>query len=61
MFLKYKNIIFKIRRSKVTDYAALREKMHKFFNFMYKKKYNFNNSILINYTKALKCCIVNIS
>ena len=23
VFLKYKNIIFKIRRSKVTDYAAL--------------------------------------
>ena len=23
MFLKFKNIIFKIRRSKVTDYAAL--------------------------------------
>ena len=26
MFLKNKNIIFKIRRSKVTDYAALRQK-----------------------------------
>ena len=25
MFLKNKNIIFKIRRSKVTDYAALRD------------------------------------
>ena len=25
MFLKNKNIIFKIRRSKVTDYAALTE------------------------------------
>ena len=25
MFLKNKNIIFKIRRSKVTDYAALKE------------------------------------
>ena len=25
MFLKNKNIIFKIRRSKVTEYAALRE------------------------------------
>ena len=25
MFLKYKNIIFKIIRSKVTDYAALME------------------------------------
>ena len=25
MFLKNKNIIFKIRRSKVTDYAALNE------------------------------------
>ena len=32
MFLKNKNIIFKIRRSKVTDYAALTigEKCHKF-------------------------------
>ena len=27
MFLKNKNIIFKIRRSKVTDYAALRINM----------------------------------
>ena len=26
MFLKNKNIIFKIRRSKVTDYAALKTK-----------------------------------
>ena len=26
MFLKNKNIIFKIRRSKVTDYAALNDK-----------------------------------
>ena len=26
MFLKNKNIIFKIRRSKVTDYAALRSR-----------------------------------
>ena len=25
MFLKNKNIIFKIRRSKVTDYAALKD------------------------------------
>ena len=25
MFLKNKNIIFKIRRSKVTDYAALKQ------------------------------------
>ena len=30
MFLKNKNIIFKIRRSKVTDYAALRSKSHWF-------------------------------
>ena len=28
MFLKNKNIIFKIRRSKVTDYAALNEPAH---------------------------------
>ena len=28
MFLKNKNIIFKIRRSKVTDYAALKICMH---------------------------------
>ena len=27
MFLKNKNIIFKIRRSKVTDYAALNERI----------------------------------
>ena len=27
MFLKNKNIIFKIRRSKVTDYAALSNKV----------------------------------
>ena len=26
MFLKNKNIIFKIRRSKITDYAALSDK-----------------------------------
>ena len=31
MFLKNKNIIFKIRRSKVTDYAALRK-----FSFVFK-------------------------
>ena len=30
MFLKYKSIIFKIRRSKVTDYAAL---MRQFFEY----------------------------
>ena len=30
MFLKNKNIIFKIRRSKVTDYAALTVKSRKF-------------------------------
>ena len=28
MFLKNKNIIFKIRRSKVTDYAALNVEVH---------------------------------
>ena len=30
MFLKNKNIIFKIRRSKVTDYAALSRALEKF-------------------------------
>ena len=30
MFLKNKNIIFKIRRSKVTDYAALRVAVYYF-------------------------------
>ena len=30
MFLKNKNIIFKIRRSKVTDYAALRKAFARF-------------------------------
>ena len=29
MFLKNKNIIFKIRRSKLTDYAALKYSKHK--------------------------------
>ena len=29
MFLKNKNIIFKIRRSKVTDYAALKVEVRK--------------------------------
>ena len=33
MFLKNKNIIFKIRRSKVTDYAALRQTMSAKFSF----------------------------
>ena len=48
MFLKNKNIIFKIRRSKVTDYAALKEyfqalemdKMHIYVVFPYKRHFN---------------------
>ena len=34
MFLKNNNIIFKTRRSKVTDYAALNEKYFVFFNMI---------------------------
>ena len=33
MFLKNKNIIFKMRRSKVTDYAALRVKLAPLYMF----------------------------
>ena len=33
MFLKNKNIIFRIRRSKFTDYAALRSKESIFLDF----------------------------
>ena len=36
MFLKNKNIIFKIRRSKVTDYAAL-SFLDKLFHFRFKR------------------------
>ena len=32
MFLKNKNIIFKIRRSKVTDYAALNKTVSEYFD-----------------------------
>ena len=41
MFLKDKNIIFKIRRSKVTDYAALR---------------HFHNGIYMLYRKSNRDC-----
>ena len=34
MFLKNKNIIFKIRRSKVTDYAALTNMNHLFMGLL---------------------------
>ena len=34
VFLKNKNIIFKIRRSKVTDYAALKVDSHKAISFI---------------------------
>ena len=47
MFLKNKNIIFRIRRSKVTDYAALRMKDGYYFKrnqkdifILLKKQYN---------------------
>ena len=35
VFLKNKNIIFKIRRPKVTDYAALRESVYCAYYFSY--------------------------
>ena len=34
MFLRYKNIIFKIRRSKVTDYAALKQETSLFVGIL---------------------------
>ena len=43
MFLKNKNIIFKIRRSKVTDYAALRQVLLYFFQL---SKIEFNRDEL---------------
>ena len=39
MFLKNKNIFFKIRRSKVTDYAALRVRIKKLFSYFSTKTY----------------------
>ena len=47
-FLKNKNIIFKIRRSKVTDYAALR--MAKYENAKYSSK--FSKTVDIKRTQA---------
>ena len=44
MFLKNKNIIFKIRRSKVTDYAALSKR----------KKYKLPEQNKLNKTARLK-------
>ena len=41
MFLKNKNIIFKIRRSKVTDYAALKFYMFAQVNFHVNMNYNY--------------------
>ena len=41
MFLKNKNIIFKIRRSKVTDYAALSEGQKYAFGYMFLFLYSF--------------------
>ena len=43
MFLKNKNIIFKIRRSKVTDYAALIVKLPK----QYKNKEGVKISTIV--------------
>ena len=40
MFLKNENIIFKIRRSKVTDYAALRQKRCYIWNTMIRVTYD---------------------
>ena len=43
MFLKNKNIIFKIRRSKVTDYAALKVRSL-FFIKLFKRIYHLVHS-----------------
>ena len=49
MVLKIENIIFKIRRSKVTDYAAL-----KFLGFFYSVSYDNNEyKILISIDRRL--------
>ena len=39
MFLKNKNIIFKIRRSKVTDYAALNQCISRFLQKLLSQNY----------------------
>ena len=46
MFLKNKNIIFKIRRSKVTDYAALKTKTLKIYVLL-AFKLSYDGSILL--------------
>ena len=47
MFLKNKNIIFKIRRSKVTDYAALKHSsLRLVFVFLRQQKDNSGSSLL---------------
>ena len=54
MFLKNKNITFKIRRSKVTDYAALRNK-----KIRNRRIYNFcvSNDGLVKYLLKISNCI----
>ena len=46
MFLKNKNIIFKIRRSKVTDYAALKTSV---------VVYNHTSVVVYNHNVAYIC------
>ena len=47
MFLKNKNIIFKIRRSKVTDYAALKsEKLSPILSIVCKQHESMANCML---------------
>ena len=46
MFLKNKNIIFKIRRSKVTDYAALKEAAQAHLSLHLSKCHTVGNHML---------------
>ena len=47
MFLKNKNIIFKIRRSKVTDYAALSELPLNIYKALFIRNVAFMTSSLL--------------
>ena len=60
MFLKNKNIIFKIRRSKVTDYAALNNYAYKNVAiYLHNKKIEYEPSIASNnYAYTYKCSYI---
>ena len=53
MFLKNKNIIFKIRRSKVTDYAALRSWLSNKFESRRTEKPILGNDYPITFANSL--------